>query len=473
MNNFEARAKTIHADKYTYAPGPYYWHTPIEITCPHHGSFLQSPAKHILRKQGCPTCGKALQPLRRRGKYKHTKDEIIAKCIEAHGDRYDYSLVEWKGTRKKITIVCKLHGPFEQEFGNHVRQKTNCPKCSPSILSYPRRTIDSIAAKVRSDVSVLSIDGQVITLCCPTHGEFTKLTSNIRNTPGCPKCAFKGYSTQQHKVSAYLSSIGIDHVHNYRYGDGKKELDIYIPALSLGIEIDGIYWHSTASPHNKKLSHAEVRKRQLGKKELCTSLGIHLLTLLDAEIDTKFDAVKNILGHYTKTLPRIFARQCIVRKITHVDADAFICTNHMQRNTAASHYYGLYSGESLISVMSFRHRGPTWEIARYVSTHQVVGGFRKLLAAFESSVCPTKLISFCDTRLFTGAVYTSSGFSLEKTYKYNYMFVYKGKTYPREHFMRARLPDSVRHLPLQEAYTALGVATLYLAPHSKYVKTYP
>lgn len=47
---------------------------------------------------------------------KLTKEEFIKDCIEKHGDKYDYSLVDYKGVRSKIDIVCPKHGVFKQFF---------------------------------------------------------------------------------------------------------------------------------------------------------------------------------------------------------------------------------------------------------------------------------------------------------------------------------------------------------------------
>ena len=58
-----------------------------------------------------------------------TQKEFIESCINKHGNRYDYSLVEYKNTRSKIKIICKEHGVFEQNSKNH-RDGQGCPKCS-------------------------------------------------------------------------------------------------------------------------------------------------------------------------------------------------------------------------------------------------------------------------------------------------------------------------------------------------------
>lgn len=56
-----------------------------------------------------------------------SQEEFIYKCIEAHNNKYDYSLVKYKNTRSKIEIICKEHGVFSQTPQNHLK-KQGCPK---------------------------------------------------------------------------------------------------------------------------------------------------------------------------------------------------------------------------------------------------------------------------------------------------------------------------------------------------------
>ena len=62
---------------------------------------------------------------------KLTTEEFIKRAKEIHGDKYDYSLVEYKGIYEKVKIICPIHGLFEQsprhsgimphrEFARHI-----------------------------------------------------------------------------------------------------------------------------------------------------------------------------------------------------------------------------------------------------------------------------------------------------------------------------------------------------------------
>ena len=44
-----------------------------------------------------------------------TTEEFIRRGRAAHGDRYDYSRVEYGGRHRKVEIGCPVHGWFRQK----------------------------------------------------------------------------------------------------------------------------------------------------------------------------------------------------------------------------------------------------------------------------------------------------------------------------------------------------------------------
>lgn len=57
LEEFIEKANKIHNNKYDYSKVLYInYKTKVEIVCPIHGSFLQSPDKHLIQQQGCPKC---------------------------------------------------------------------------------------------------------------------------------------------------------------------------------------------------------------------------------------------------------------------------------------------------------------------------------------------------------------------------------------------------------------------------------
>jgi hypothetical protein len=62
---------------------------------------------------------------------KLTNEEFLKKCIDIHGDKYDYSKTEYINTRTNIIIICKIHGEFILSPDKHLgKPKQGCVKCA-------------------------------------------------------------------------------------------------------------------------------------------------------------------------------------------------------------------------------------------------------------------------------------------------------------------------------------------------------
>ena len=72
---------------------------------------------------------------------KLTTEEFIKKAKEIHGDKYDYSKVEYKTMHTKVCIICPEHGEFWQTPFKHIKEKQGCPSCKESHLEEEVRVI--------------------------------------------------------------------------------------------------------------------------------------------------------------------------------------------------------------------------------------------------------------------------------------------------------------------------------------------
>lgn len=59
---------------------------------------------------------------------KKTQEQFIEESKKIHGDKYDYSKVNYVNNREKVCIICKRHGEFWQEAGGHLKGY-GCIKC--------------------------------------------------------------------------------------------------------------------------------------------------------------------------------------------------------------------------------------------------------------------------------------------------------------------------------------------------------
>lgn len=109
----------------------------VEIICPKHGPFWQTPLNHI-QNHNCPECGK----INYKEKRTLTTEEFLDRAQKNRSDScsvYDYSKVVYKGNSEKIEIICPKHGSFWQNPKDHAHKNSGCPICNSSHLEEKTR----------------------------------------------------------------------------------------------------------------------------------------------------------------------------------------------------------------------------------------------------------------------------------------------------------------------------------------------
>ena len=189
--NFIEKAKRVHKDKYDYSKVEYKnANAKVCIICPKHGEFWQLPYGH-LNGRGCPIC----RYIKSSSAVKKTKEQFISESKHVHGDKYDYSKVNYINNRTKVCIICPEHGEFWQRPDKHIIRKQGCPYCSGNA----KRTTESFIAdanKVHNnkyDYSKVEYSGihEKVCIICPEHGEFWQTPNDHLHGNGCPGCKGK------------------------------------------------------------------------------------------------------------------------------------------------------------------------------------------------------------------------------------------------------------------------------------------
>ena len=60
---------------------------------------------------------------------KKTTEDFIEQARQVHGNKYDYSKVDYVRDQTKVCIICPEHGEFWQRPGMHIRNRNGCPEC--------------------------------------------------------------------------------------------------------------------------------------------------------------------------------------------------------------------------------------------------------------------------------------------------------------------------------------------------------
>lgn len=424
-------ANEVHDNKYDYSLINEYQNDTIKypIICPEHGIFWQAFNNHINGKQGCPECGKVKSAESRKVKY----EDFIKRARAIHGEKYQY-LGNFKSMDEKIPIECLEHGIFYQTPSNHIHGQ-GCPKCRDVANAEKRRsTTEAFIEKAKYihndayDYSKVNyVDNNTkVEIICPKHGSFWQDPGNHLQGNGCPKCAFIT-SSKEDEIEEYLISlIGEENViKRDRFILKGKELDLYLPKYKLGIEYNGLYWHSEI--YRDKDYHVK-------KTEECNAKGIRLIQIFEDEWLNKKDIVKSMLANILgQTKNRIYARKCIIKEVNSKEAGLFLDANHIQGKCGSKIKLGLYHNNELVSLMLFgesRHfigdGKNKWELLRFCNklNTNVIGGASKLFHYFVTHHNPNEIISYADRRISIGNLYYKLGFSLYNISKPNYYYIW-------------------------------------------------
>lgn len=219
---FIEEARAIHGDKYDYSKVEYInTNTKVCIICPKHGEFWQTPKNH-LKGQGCRKCGH----IKAHENTRDTKEQFVEKAKAVHGDKYDYSKVEYTNNRAKVCIICPKHGEFWQVPYHHLRS-CGCPKCTIESGEHTRAfTTEEFIERAKGihgdkyDYSKVVYKGGDKDICiiCPIHGEFWQKPHVHLNSCGCPKCGIENSANSRRKtINDFIEKANEIHHNFYNY----------------------------------------------------------------------------------------------------------------------------------------------------------------------------------------------------------------------------------------------------------------
>ena len=356
-DEFIREVQLIHHNRYDYSKLEYVNNkTKVCIICPDHGEFWQIPSDHLNGK-GCPQCA---------GNVRYNKDTFVEKAKIIHNDRYDYSKVQYVNAHTKVCIICPEHGEFWQTPNNHLNGN-GCPLCK-------NRKIGNVLRDTVEDFIEKSNELNEITNCLKVLLPQQRNREILRN----------------------------------------REIDIYIPLLKLGIEYNGLHWHSERLGKGKNY--------HLDKLNKCNEQGIRLIQIFEDEWINHREIceskLKQICG--LNTNPKIYARKCEIREITNKnEAYEFLDKNHIQGRTGFTIALGTYYNNELVGVMTFKkEKEGYWDLNRFATdiNHQCIGIGGKLFKYFIRNYPFIEIKSFADRRWTTDPtnnLYTKLGFAFD------------------------------------------------------------
>jgi len=275
-NEFIEKSKLVHGNKYDYSKVEYVNNrTKVCIICPEHGEFWQVPSSH-LQGIGCIQCGYTMMKQKQRDSTKN----FIKKAKEVHGDKYDYSKVEYVNRFTKVCIICPEHGEFWQTPSNHLSGH-GCDKCGGTATN----SLEDFIAKANAihdnkyDYSKVKYTNNSTKVCiiCPEHGEFWQTPDKHLQRKGCPKCK---ESKMEEECRILLEKHGTKYISEKKFNWLKYrsflKLDFYLPAQNIAIEYQGEQHFNPVKKFGGVEALKLIQERDRIKKELCEAHGIKI-----------------------------------------------------------------------------------------------------------------------------------------------------------------------------------------------------
>jgi hypothetical protein len=218
------------------------------------------------------------------------------------------------------------------------------------------------------------------------------------------------------------------------------ELDIYLPALKLAFEFNGIYWHNEIYKDNNY---------HLNKTEECEKLGIQLIHVYEDDWTYKREIVKSIiLNKLNKIKKNIYSIKCEIKEVNNKLYRGFIDKNHIQGYINSKIKIGLFYENELVSIMTFGNLKVSkkidkkeYELLRFCNklNIKIIGGASKLFKYFVNNYKPNKIIAFADRSWSEGNLYKKLRFNFICKTSPNYFYIVDGLRHNKFNFKKNKL----------------------------------
>jgi len=219
---------------------------------------------------------------------KLTTEEYIEKARAIYGDEYDYSKVEYKGSRENVCIICPTHGAFTIRADHFLER--GCPECN--YYNYHQSRYRSQEDYIRecnrihenkyiyTDLHYTGMRGKV-DIICPIHGKFTQIALSHIQGHGCPQC---NESKGEKAISSILQKQNIEFIFQYSMTSkvnptGVMYVDFYLPKLNIIIEYNGRQHYIPIEVMGGQLQYERQQARDEELRQYCKDNNIKLIEI--------------------------------------------------------------------------------------------------------------------------------------------------------------------------------------------------
>lgn len=396
--------------------------------------FMRKP-NSLIGSKGCRICYGFVKP-----KTQEARENQIAKFIERNKETHrefcekhvgkQYFWLKIVGVDGKF-FVCECAGTGPHLQSSHFRVRHNDVLMN-RISSCGCMHKEKYAETMKKFYGISSM------MDLPEHRQ--------KIIAGLEKAKLEGSKPEKEILDFIRNELGVADATKI-FIDG-MEIDICSKSHGVGIEHDGLYWHSEGriesrihfseedtveSFESKRLDFA--RAYHIKRTLACERHQIRLIHVFGHEWKERKDQVKGFLRSvFKKNVHSVGGRECEVRAIPWVDAKEFLEKYHIQGAPGnASWHFGCFHNRELLYVATFswHHRdsreGKVVELSRLCArpNWNVMGAVSKIMQAVVPilvSAGVERIVTWADRRYSSGDVYLRSGWKLEEMLPPDYFY---------------------------------------------------
>lgn len=315
-----------------------------------------------------------------------------------------------------------------------------------------KKYLKKISELTGHDLDKLKIinDNVVFIDYCKKHKEFIISKHNFysrfisyKHKNFCTECfPINEYlSIREQELKNFLKKVNVDFIENTKKIIYPLELDVFIPEHQLGIEFNGLYWHSYLS---------KGKEYHLKKTELCEEKGIQLLHVFESDWLHKREIVKSLIGSKLNIYDlQIDVVNCKIKDVDNDVTKEFLNNNHIQGYVKSLYNIGLFYDNELVSLISFGEKDDgEFEIFRFCDkiNTKVLDGRKGLINHIIEKYNPREITTSVDRRYFNGDMYKQLGFEIKGYNEPDYWYYNKNelKSHHKSH--------STKEILIEEGY---------------------
>lgn len=227
-----------------------------------------------------------------------TMENFIRKSKLKHGDKYDYSQVKFKDGNSAVMIgyqgIFYLQKPYHHLSGNKPENiNLAVKKTTKQFINEANKVHDFKYIYDKTNY----VKNQVkVIITCPIHGDFEQRPLSHIQGSGCPNC---NESRGEKEIAKFLNKYKINFERQKKFHDCRNVFDLpfdfYIPSKRTCIEFDGKQHYQPVDHFGGLKAYESLKINDKIKNDYCEDNYINLIRIRYDQVDDIYQILWNNL----------------------------------------------------------------------------------------------------------------------------------------------------------------------------------